>query len=405
VLSRLVERGQAPERQWLYSVALAGAMTMLVLFRALQYAGLGPILSDFDSFYVVARLLADGRLVDAYDLGLFAKAQAVLLGSTHNLAWTYPPPFNLVIAPLAWVARPVAFLFFMGGSLAALLLVVRRLAGNWFAPALVLMLVPAFNITAMGQNGFLTGMLAGLALLGMLNGRRWAGVPLGLLIIKPHLAVGLAVYVVARRDWQTFRTAAATVALTLLVSTLLLGVDIWPAFFTGLRTTGALLASGYFPYYRMVSVYSTLLTLGMAPAIALAAHAVAAILLLLAIGWAAPRLSVRHGLALAGTATLLISPYAYDYDLMIAAAALALLMPDLAGLMGPGRRSALYAGFIFAAGYGIFNEIISPGANPTVLDAPPALASLGLLTVVALILAAVRRDLADPKAGKIAQAQ
>jgi hypothetical protein len=380
-------------------------MMLFVLLRSLQYAGPGLVISDFDCFYIVARLFADGRIVDAYDLALFTKAQAGLLGGLRSFAWTYPPPFNMVIAPLAWMPRALGFLIFMGLTLSGFLFIVRQLAGQWLAPAYMLLLMPVFNIVAAGQNGFLTGLLASVAMLAMLHNKRWAGVPLGLMIIKPHLAIGLATYVVARRDWRTFWTAAATVVASLLVATLVQGVEIWPAFFNGVRAASGLLPAGYFPFYRMVSSYATVRSLGFGHGAATAVQMVVAVLALAAIIWSGIRLPTRWGLALAGVATMLISPYVFDYDIMVAAAGLALLLPDFVGLARPSVRSVIYGGFVVAAGNGVINEMLGPTRALPPSEHPFALAGVVMIGVFVLLGHALWRGLANQQNGKTSEAQ
>jgi hypothetical protein len=379
--------------------ALVFALLLLVLAVpfirpvAILFAdGPGP-LSDFDLFYGSARAIVAGDAARLYDEAWFNAWQQRLFGGGIGGIWTYPPPYVALIAPLALVPRPLAMLLFTMGTLVAYLLVVRRLAGAWLGLTLLLLTPLLMSVVILGQNGLLTGTLTGLAVIGLTEQRRWAGVPLGLMIIKPHLAAGLAVNRLVARDGATVLTAALTVALAAAAATLALGSGIWPAFLAAVAHTSARLAGDGFPLYRMVSVYTAARTLGAAPAVATAAQGVMAVLALAAIVVAQRRLPLRQGLGIACLAGLMISPYAFDYDLPVAGIGLVLLLPALAR---HGRLAELllaYAAFLLAACWGsTVNH--GPGLSPL---AAGGLAMPVLLALVSRILWRGRSDPAAPE--------
>ena len=126
-----------------------------------------------------------------------------------------------------------------------------------------LLLAPLFVITLRcGQNGFLIGALVAAAAIGLSKGHASAGVPLGLMVLKPHLAIALALHVLLARRWKVALVALAVVAGSSLVAALALGPAIWMDFLGAVGEASAFLAAGLYPFYRMVSVYAAARSLG-----------------------------------------------------------------------------------------------------------------------------------------------
>lgn len=349
--------------------------------------GPGP-LSDFDMFHASADAILAGDAVRIYDEAWYRALQQQLYGQDLGGIWTYPPPYDALIAPLGLLPRPAAMLLFTIATLLAYLLMLRRLAGPWLGIALLLLAPLMMSVVIMGQNGLLTGALAGLAAIGLIEQRRWAGVPLGLMVIKPHMAAGLALNVLVARDWRTVLTAALTVALALAAATLALGTAIWPAFLAGVAHTSERLAGDGFPLYRMVSVYAAARTLGAAPGAATAVQAVMAVLAIAAIVMAQRRLPLRQALGIACIAGLMISPYAFDYDLPVAGVGLVLLLPTLAKTGRPAELLLAYAAFLVAVSWG-GRVPHGPGLSPV------AAGGLAMPVLLALVTRMVWRGQAE----------
>jgi hypothetical protein len=295
--------------------------------------------ADFDAFYLAAQMVWRGEIQQAYHFSMFTRAQEAYFGAPRFLPWAYPPQFNVLIAPLALLPYGMAYGLFTAATMTAYLLTLKRLAGEGFA-LVVLATSPAILITVLcGQNGFLTGAFIGLACLALQHRRALAGLPLGLMIIKPHLAVAYAVYLLMTRRWAAIAVGVLTVAATSAVTTLLLGTDIWDAFIAGAQEARAFLAEGKYPLPRMVSLYAVLRSFGSSAATAFAGQAATALLVLAIVCLVAHRrLPVRQSLGITAIASLLVSPYAYDYDLPILGVGLALLLPDV--LRGSRREQA-----------------------------------------------------------------
>src|SRR5581483_2461589 len=128
-------------------------------------------LFDFEGFYLAGQLVWRGTIEQAYHFLTLHELQKTLYDTVSFQPWTYPPQFDLVVAPLALLPLGWAYGVFTAGTLAAYLVTLRRLAAENFVSVLIL-LAPVIVITIRGgQNGFLTGTLIGLTCLGLQAGR------------------------------------------------------------------------------------------------------------------------------------------------------------------------------------------------------------------------------------------
>lgn len=377
--------GEARHRQIFLLLVVIASLFATEAWPFLVVGG-HPRPSDFEVFHIAGRLTLEGRLAEAYDGASLAAVQQEMRGRVDSLAFGYPPPFALVLAPLGLVPRGLGFVLFMGTTLALFLWILVRLGGARAAPALLVALLPVYVNLLCGQNGFLTGALVGMACLGLCIGHRAAGVPLGLMIIKPHLALGVGLYVLARRDWRTLGVAVATALAMAAAATLLLGPGIWSAFFAGLAEQGTAMAQGLYRSYRMQSPFAALMSVHLPLAAAWAAQGVAALAAGGLILVAARRLPLAAGLGLAVLAWPQFSPYGYDYDLPVAAVGTALLSGPLLARLPRWQALAVLALLPAAALIGLVNLAgVDPAAPPAGWPPGPG----GVLMLLALWLAAL----------------
>lgn len=382
-----------------YAKFILAAATILIVLSAVEFSGLGTKahpreLVDFDDFYIVGEMVWHGDIDKAYLVHSIGETPASPSRGKTLLLWTYPPQFDVLVAALALTARWIAYCLFIVGSFAAYLAILRRLATESFVTVLIVTFPVLVVEIRSGQNGFITGALIGLTCLYLRRGRTLAGVPLGLMVIKPHLAVAFAIYTVATRHWRAAIVACGTVAATAIVATYVLGAQVWGAFFHGIKQAGFFLAHGYYPLYRMVSVYAAATTLGLPASLAMFAQAVVAVVALTLIVIASRRFSLHQSLGLTAIATLLISPYAYDYDLPILGIGLALLLPDILQFGTAFERSLLYLSAFFACGYGLVAAVVmDPPSTNMMLDksGPVSLGGLALVCVFGLAWRILRR--------------
>lgn len=357
------------------AVAILLVLAMLtavsaIQFQAPQLLGVEKVLTDYDAFHVAGLLALDGRAEDAYRFETMLAAQREFTGTVSFMPWTYPPPFTLFVAGMARLPIGLGFVLFITASLTLYLMVLRRIVGPYVPGVLIVMLPTLPLLMRTGQNGFLTAGLIGLFLLAFLQRKPGAGLPLGLMVIKPHIAVAIAVMTLAERRWQTIITAAVTVIVLLLAPTLVFGFAIWPAFLDSVAQSSSFLADGYYFLYRMTSFYAAAYTLGAGPALAMtiqAASAACAVTVLLVLR---KRAIAPHRMAAAiCCATLFISPYSYDYDLPIFGLAVAFVLPDVQQRTNALEQAGLTALVWLGTGYGLLNSLMADTDRSTVTSA------------------------------------
>jgi hypothetical protein len=381
-----------------YLIIILCALAIILAVSAAEFSGFTHSgkpreLVDFDDFYIAGQLVRRGEIEKAYRFATMSELQKAISGTEAFLPWTYPPQFDLLVAPLALLPLGLAYALFVGGTLAAYLLTLKRIAAANFVSVLIV-ICPAILITIKcGQNGFLTGALIGLTCIGLQARSAWAGLPLGLMIIKPHLAIGFALYTLVNRRWSVAGVAAATVIATSALATALLGPTVWTALLDGVKEARVFLEQGFYPLYRMISIYAVLRSIEQPYVFAMAAQLLVAMIALATVVFASRKLDMSQALGVTAIASLLISPYAYDYDLPILGIGFALLLPDLMRLGSDRERLTLYGLALFMGGFGIAQIGRLPdSAVITIESMPLSLAGVSLVAIVALIWRILRRN-------------
>jgi len=218
-----------------------------------------------------------------------------------------------------------------------------------------------------------------------MSGQLLAGLALGAMVIKPHLAISVGVYLLATRRWTAITAAAMVVLVSSLLCTLVFGVQIWTAWLGAIREAAGFLERGMYPLHRMISGYAALHKTGVSATGALWGQIVVACLALLAVVLAvARRVSPPFALGVSAVVSVMISPYAYDYDLPIVGIGLALLLPDLARLASARERSVIYGLVMLAGTHGLLQ--VTGLAQSVQNVALAALATMALLVLLLRIL-------------------
>lgn len=286
--------------------------------------------TDFINVWAAGMLVRDGTPALAYDWEIQKEIEVALLGQdfTGYFAWHYPPPFLFVASLLAHFPYAAAFIGWMAVSLVPYLAVVRGIVGRPFGLVLAFACPMVFSNMLVGQNGFLTAALIGGTLYLLPARPVLAGICLGLLSYKPQYGLLFPLVLIAAGHWRAFTSAAVTVIVLGLVSTLAFGVDAWKAFFHWLPTMSqTFLSEGRAPWWKLQSLYAMLRLFGVMEQPAWAVHWVftASVATTLVLMW---RSRVPYTLKAAALAagTLLITPYLFMYDVMVLAIPVAFLV-------------------------------------------------------------------------------
>lgn len=332
------------ERLRAYSLILligyaAGIAVLLATLRHGLDAQGKPPGADFIIFYGVSKLTLAGRALAAYSPHLLLAAERTVFAASRGVfVWTYPPPFQLVVAPLALAPYGWALAGWTLVGLAAYLATMRR-AASALLPALAFPGV--FMNATQGQTGFLvTGLLGGGLLL--METRPWlAGGLLGLLAVKPQFGLVLPLVCLAGGRWKT-ALAGATCALVVSgLATAAFGLDGWRAFLAASARTGGYLAAGALPLEKDPSLFAALARIGAPTPWALAAQLIQAALAV-ALAWPLWRRGPADLAAAAAIlATLIALPYLFDYDLALLAVPIAIAARHVSVGAPAGAKSSL----------------------------------------------------------------
>jgi hypothetical protein len=303
-------------------VALAlAAMTSWLLFAPLRDGIPG---GDFSSFYTASMLALGGNPAAAWDPELHAAAQQEVLGPHSGyLAFLYPPPYLLVCWPLALLPFAAAFAVWSATTLAVALAgygaYMRQASALRYLPLLLFVLPGTWIDVLAGQNGGLS--LAILAAGFALVDRRplLGGVVLGLMVMKPQLALALPFVLVAAGRWKVLAGAALGAAALLLAAWPAVGDAGYLGFLASLGNSRAALEQGAVDPALMQTVFGMLQP--WSPPAAYAAQAVVAAAAI-AVASRVPYRRQLDGIelgALCVAATLVATPFLLDYDLMLLA--------------------------------------------------------------------------------------
>lgn len=344
---------------WACALLLAYAVAIGFLFATAQgssdYRG-RPLGTDFSNIYTAGRAALDGDAVSVFNPAQQYRHEQEQFGrKTPFYGWHYPPFFLMLATPLARLAYlpslvlwQLATLLLYLGSLCWLLRagpepeLVHRKA--WLVLALAFPAV-FMNVTH-GHNGFLTAALLAGALASLRRQAFLAGMLFGLMAYKPQFGLMIPVALIADRRWDSIIAAAATVAALAAATTVLFGTGVWDAFAASLPfTRTVVLEQGSAGFCKIQSVFAAVRMWGGSVPLAYTLQGAAALGsgVLLYRFWRSSASFARKGAALC-LASLIATPYCFDYDMMALAPAIALLAADgLASGFRPYERAMIAA--------------------------------------------------------------
>lgn len=316
-----------------------------------------PLGYDFITFWAASDLALHGHAGDVFDpVKIFAAQQRAIAANESVYLWHYPPVFLLFVLPLALVPYLVSCTLFVGTTLAIYIAYMKRLVDSrhtiW-----VLLAFPAVFVNLMhGQNGFMTATLIAAGCLALERRPILAGILIGALCYKPHFGLLFPLVLLAGRYWIAFASAAVTAAVICGAATLVFGIEGWVGFVDNLSLTRHVLEMGFLPWHKMPTLFASLrmLDFGLPAAYAAQFLGAAAATLITVHVWYRRLGTFELRAALLSVALLLISPYSFDYDLVILALPIALLVADglRRGWM-PGVRTVLITAY--------FMPLVLPG--------------------------------------------
>jgi alpha-1,2-mannosyltransferase len=345
-------------------VSTLGLFYLLVTANGLVDIQGRPLGTDFSSFYAAGTYVLDGNPEAPFDLARqHAREQMIFGASTPFYGWLYPPFFLFVAAALAFLPYSAALISWQAITLCLYLLAVRGILTTPFRhprsgdpeciSAVDLLWLPvalAFPAVLVnighGQNGFLTAALLGGGLALLDRRPLIAGILLGLLAYKPQFGLMIPIALAASGRWRAFAAAAAALAVLAAASIAAFGPHLWQAFFDSTRFARlVVLEQGDPGWHKMQSVFAWARMWGAPIPLAYALQAGLVAALIAAVIWLW-RSAASYALKAAALclATILGTPFTFDYDMMVLAPAMAFFVADgFARGFGPWEKTALAA--------------------------------------------------------------
>ena len=307
------------EMRWLDSGRVRGyalllGLASLALLANSYIKAMGPDGSDFLAFWGAGHVTALGDPAAAYDLAAQERVQTGT-GSVGWFAFVNPPPFLFLAAPFGALPFPLAWIaWVLVWGAAWAWAAIRAFPRLW---PLVVVFPGALLAAGHAQTGFLTGalLLGGVTLVD----RRplLAGVLIGTLVIKPHLALLLPFWLAAGGRWKVFCAAGASALGWLVLAWAVLGTATMAAYTTSWQASAAIMQSddpGF--YLRMATPYALLRPLlGAGAALALNGLLALSLAVLAMLSWRRCAGDPLASGAMVLAATVMASPYLFNYDL------------------------------------------------------------------------------------------
>jgi alpha-1,2-mannosyltransferase len=284
--------------------------------------------TEFRIFWTGSYMALHGELSDIYNTSKFAAMEKRLAGTAEGHVWLYPPPFLLMVLPLALVPYTVSLAIWLAVTLSGYLLILRRICPQ---PRIILWMIffPAIMSNFLvGHNGFLSGTLLGGGLLFLNSAPVLAGILFGLLFYKPQLAILIPLALLAGRRWGLLGITVISGAAIGLVSALILGPDTWLEFWRNLPLAAKLTDSPAF-WNRMPTLYVAARAAGTGTVIAWLLQGIMMLGVMAGIYWVwsgKARPASRASILVLGI--LLFTRYAFIYDFAILAIPLAWLWQE-----------------------------------------------------------------------------
>lgn len=330
-----------PSRPSLPTLAIFATLLALLAIKSLQIYQLVHFQAagaDYSCFWAGA-VSALHEPAKIYDFHHNTVLQNWPLGPGRLRPYIYPPTALFLFAPFTLPAYWVGYGLWVALTGALFLWAARRIGAPWWLVALM----PVFSLVAFcGQVTFVVGglVLAGLALR---DRAILSGVLFGLAAtIKPQFLVLVPIALMAEGRWRTMVAAGATGLALCLAATLVWGPNIWLEWLAALPRFNQVIFLDAALVEDAITPYATLTGAGLDGRWAFLLVPVAVALVWF--GFRRTRDLADRSLILFG-ATMLVTPYAMNYELALFAPGVAVYLSRLRDPRWP-RYAAAALGYV-----------------------------------------------------------
>ncbi|WP_428523927.1 glycosyltransferase family 87 protein [Roseibium sp.] len=331
-----------------------------------------PMFGDFISFWTASAFVLDGAAADAYDFSLVNAFQLETFDQ-GGLPFLYPPTWLMVISPFSVLPYRPSALLFEAIQVTALIIACRFLLRDRSFFWILIVFPTVISGVIHGQNSVLnTALMAGA--LAALDRHRpiLAGVLIGLLSYKPQLGILIPIALLAGREYRAFASAAVTTLAFAATSWVVLGTEVWRAFFETIAFASNWVEVGQTPANKYASMIGWLRQFGVGNTAGLIAQIGFAAVSIGAVVWAWRQdlpTPLKGSLLVLGTC--LATPYLLDYDLALLAIPVMLLIQqgNETGYLEfekPGIALSVFS-LLFSSIWGVEMDVTAVGVPSIVL--------------------------------------
>ena len=289
---------------------------------------------DFLVFYSAARIAATDGGTAAYNLCRLYEMQDTIAGpDTQSMPFVYPPIALFLWLPFGFFSYLFGFYLWLVATLGSLTAVLRKFSRQWMVTAIVMASPLILKAGVTGQSGNLRAALIGAGLLLLYRHPFTAGVMLGGLAFKPHLALVLPICLAAGGHWRTFASTGLTAGFLTIASVGVFGVGSWNGCLENSQMhAGDFFIGGGDQWDRIPTVVVSVQRLTGNLSVAWMFQIVLGIAAAVVVGviWYRTNDGLARSLGLAA-AMFLVSPKALYYDMAVFSIPLTLLIAELLG--------------------------------------------------------------------------
>jgi alpha-1,2-mannosyltransferase len=305
-----------------FGVCVAGLEIGCLLYSPIPYDPVGYLVGrDFANTWVGGELALTRNPQTHFAADAYNALLAEKFGGQYPLhIWSYPPHFLLFTWPFALMPYMTAYVVYCVAGLIVYLAVVTD--GQRRADHIVLLiLAPAATVNIWcGQNGFWTTALLAGGLIQLDRRSILAGVLFGILSIKPQLGVLLPLMLALTGRWRTIAAAVMTILILPMLTSLAFGPSVWAAYVNdAMPVQTKVFLRDYENFMtHMPTVFMNARVAGSSLPVAAWLQALLSLASIVAVVWTFwRRRDVDLSNALLVTATFLVTPYAFNYDMVV----------------------------------------------------------------------------------------
>ncbi len=261
-------------------IAVAGCINLVqfILFHSMLMPRM-----DFPAFYSASVALHGGvEAASLYDKeGFFEIVSKSFGANPGHLLWLYPPPLLWLVEPLYFFEPDTAYLIWSFLTLLPIGFAAWIAGARGLVWAALVLNPTTVALMAFGKTDALFLLMLCISIFGRRRGI--VGMSLGLLLLKPQLALAALIILCYRRQFSVLAIAMVTVAALVSQSSATYGFDAWQAFVESGLAFSHMVRAGYLPWPMLIPTFALFESFGVPGAYA--AHVVVAIISFLSCIW------------------------------------------------------------------------------------------------------------------------